>query len=478
MQDISLPTDLIASNYQRWKRNRDLIAGEDTVKQINAGYLPRIDPIHDYASFPATANDSYKKYLSRSPFFPASSRILDGIMGMVFRKPVRLEASTALTPIMETITEDSLTVDDLAEEVAKEVFTTGYAGLLVDHPQAKQALSLAEAQKVNARPFVRTYAAEAILEVTAGVVLNKRKLMRVRVMDNPDTIREMVIGEDGFYAVIFHDNKEGVWLPRDPIWPTRAGQKLTDIPFVVVSTKARAIAPVKAVMDDICLLNIQLFRAQANSASLMHYCANPILGAYGIAPTDLKVSLGTILFFPDHSTEKPNDLKYTQASNEGQESLDNAVQRIKDELSAVGSRIIAPDGKAGVESAEALTLRKANENSVLASYVKTISRGIKEALDWVAWWMNQPEVDFALSTDFLPTAMTPQERVQVVNEWQKGLYSHDTALKLLIDGEILPPDFDVEAEITKANEESAAVDRPLNDQTLSADQEPTGDDGE
>jgi len=458
MQNISAPTPQIAAYHARWKRNRDVIEGEYSVKNPHAGYIPRL-PIHDHIAFPLTAEKSYREYLSRCPFFPASSRILEGMMGLIFRKPPRLMATAAMEPILMATTEDGLTAYDLAEKVVEEVLTTNFAGLLVDYPEVRAGISRAQAEAEGSRPFIRMYRAESILEVSVGVIANRRAITRVRVKDNDETIRELAL-VDGVYTVTIHDYVNNQWIARAPIVPVRQGQPLNQIPFFVASTKAKAVEPAKAVMDDVCALNIQLFQAQANSANSLYYCANPILYIKGVAASDIKISAGTILFFEKHSQETPVEIGYAEFAGQGQAALDNAVQRIKDELSSIGSRIIAPDSKAGVESAEALALRKASENSVLASHANTISRVIKQALDFAAFWIGSEEVEFALSTDFLPAQMTAQERAQVVAEWMAGLYTHETALELLKDGEILPPAFDIEGEIERVQQESVSVDRP------------------
>lgn len=458
-ENISLPTSTIAANINRWKRNRDIISGSEAVKRPTAGYLHRL-PTHDVSDHPQKGEQRYRDYLARTHFFPAANRILDGLKGMIFRKAAHLKASTALTAILDTITEDGWTVADLAENVVEEVFTTNFCGLYVDHPLVPAGASRAEAEKINARPFVHLYRSEAILEVTRRTVTNKAKIVRVRLLDDENTVRELIL-DNGAYTVIIHDFIAGVWVPRPAIVPLRNGKPLDEIPFRIVSTHARAIDPTKAVMDDVCELNVDLFRAQARETNLHHFYGNPILLIRGAKASDMVLDAGAALFYPDHKPETPVEVSYVEPSGVGDEALTKKVATLKEEISIIGSRIISPDTKSGVETAEAMTLRKANENSVLASYTKTISRAIKEILDIVAEWTGAPEVEFELSTDFLPASMTPQERAQVVAEWMAGLYPREVALEQLKRGEILPDDFDIQEAIEKVDLENANSDRPL-----------------
>lgn len=458
MQNIATPSTSIACHHSRWKLNRDFIAGEYAVKSITAGYLPRL-PVHDPFAFP-NANEAYCGYLNRTNFFPASARILDGIKGMIFRKLPHFKCATSLQSVFNTITADGCNVFDLAETVVSEVMATNFVGLYVDYPSIPAGTSQAEMERLNHRPFITLYPAESILEVTTSVIANVQTITRVRLMDNAETIRELVL-KDGVYMIVIHDHVNGQWLPREPIIPAKNNKPINRIPFVLVSTKARTTKPSKAVMDDICLLNKQLFQAQANAGNSLYYCANPILVFKGVAQTDIKMSAGTILFFEGHTSETPVDVEYVEYKGTAQSALDDAVATLKDELKAVGGRIISPDGKTGVESAEALNLQRDSENSVLASHSKTISRAIREALQIVADWLGSAEpVEFELNTDFNPQALSAQERAQIVAEWMAGLYTHETALGMLIDGEILPDSFDIEGEIERVSSEQLSKDKP------------------
>lgn len=452
--DISNVSPIIKDRYKDWQRNRDFLAGERAVKGGN--YLPRLI-IHD------GDDTAYAKYKERIPFFPASERILQGIMGMVFRKAPTLSAPAGVESVFETITREGYTVEDLSQTVAEEVFTTNFCGLLIDHPTVSDddEISLLQYEAEFSRPFISLYPAESILDLTPIVYKNRQILGRVVLQDGDDLIREMVLSE-GICLVIFHDRIEDKWIARDPIIPMRNGVALTEIPFVHVSTKPKTFKPLKSVMDDVCAHNHELYKAQALRSNLLYFAGNPFIAVKGSEVKELRVSAGAIVAFPDHTSEQPVEIGYVETSGVALSELAGEVQTIKSELSVIGSRIIAPDTKAGVESAEAKSLRDAAQNSVLASQTKTISRGIQRALEWVVWWMgSDAEIGFDLSTDFVPTPMSPQERAQVVSEWMAGLYTHETALTLYKDGEILPDSFDVETEIEKVSTESLAADRPL-----------------
>lgn len=452
---IDTPTQVIAAAHARWKRNRDMIAGEDAVKKAGEVYLPRLGNQTDA---------DYLKYLARVPFFPGAARTHAGMLGLVTRKTGVFERPDSLAAIFDTITHSGHTVDDLAEEVMGETLTTNFTGLLIDFPTgtaSTTARTVAEVEALNVRPFISSYIAESILEISTGVIANSQKIVRVRLLeDGGKTVRELTLA-DGVYRVIVHRKNEGGWTADAPVTPMRNGIPLTDIPFVLVTTKARAFNPVEGPLDHVCLTNGHLYREQADAKNSRFYSSAPILTVFGAKKTDITINPGTILWFEDHTKDEPIDTKFVEFSGAGQETLENAVRDLKDDMAKLGSNILASE-KSAAEAAETHAIRRSSENSVLASMARAVSRKVEEALNWVAWWMTGEEdaVSYSLNTDFVPTPMTAEERKAALAEWQSGAISIDTFYEMLIAGEVLPDSFDAEAEKQKIAAESAFIDRP------------------
>ena len=67
----------------------------------------------------------------------------------------------------------------------------------------------------------------------------------------------------------------------------------------------------------------------------------------------------------------------------------------------------------------------ASENSTLSSTAKNVSAAYTWGLEWCAKFVGAPEtaIVFELNTDFDIANMTPQERQQVITEWQAGAIS-------------------------------------------------------
>lgn len=451
MSQINEPTDTILAARARWTRNRAFLSGEDAVKAGGELYLKKL----------ANQTDAdYKSYLFRVPFFAGAARVREGLKGLIFRKPMTVVVPQSLEPIFDTITPAGHTLNDLAEDLVDETLTTGYTGLLIDHPQATEGLTLANAIESGFRPFIAVYPAESILEVTAAVVGNVQKVVRVRLQDDDDTVRELVL-DNNVYTVIIHARAEtGEWVPQAPVIPLKRGKTINEIPFVLVGESARRFAPGKGPLDDVVQSNKHAYMEGANAQNSRYYSSAPILTITGAKVDDLTISPATVLQFPEATPENPVEVKFAEFSGAGQSALESAYKEQKEEMAMLGLRMLATEAK-GVEASETHAIRRASENSILAALARRVSDRLEDAAKWVAWWMdNSEEIAINLSTDFLPTPMDAAEMKEWREAFLAGVISFDTLCERLMDGEKLPEDFDIEAERERKAGDTLDGDRP------------------
>lgn len=444
MQDVTSIAAIdpeIESYHFEWRRNRHVIDGARSIRAHCHHYLPMI---------PGQKLHEYQAYTKRVPFFPGAARTHEGLLGLIFRKPATITAPTAVEDILDTITAQGYTLDDLAEEVASELLITNFCGLVVDHPSSPSGMSRANATAAGLRPFVAVYRAESILGVETGVVNNRQRVTRVRLLDDAKTIRELRL-DNGVYSITIWHETNGTWTPDEPIIPTKNGASLDEIPFTLVSTKKR-YCPSKAPLNDICEHNIQHFLASANLATCHYYSSSPIYNVMG-AEKDIAYSVapGTLWAFTDANV-KTTVLEYTGASIG---ALRDAVKDIETAMATIGSRILAGEAKAGVESADALAIRRASENATLAALARIVSRNINDALAWVSWWLDLPEdaITYEANTDYNALPLSNLDIEARMKMWQGGAVSLDTFIAMMIEHEVLPETFDPEVDAEKRAQE-------------------------
>ena len=149
----------------RWEMCGDLAEGEYAVHKAGVKYLPKLQDEED---------DAYALRLRMTPVFNAFWRTIVGMRGMLFRKPPTVVASPKLLKLLDDIDLAGTSAAGLAQEVVEEGLKFGRIGLLVDHPVSTPGATLADAQRLQLRPFISVYEAPSIYNwretCTNGVV--------------------------------------------------------------------------------------------------------------------------------------------------------------------------------------------------------------------------------------------------------------------------------------------------------------------
>ncbi|SEJ87358.1 protein of unknown function [Sphingobium sp. AP50] len=414
-------------------------------------FLPRL-PSVDVAQ--------HKAIIERTAFFPGASRTHEGLMGLLFRKPPKVDAEERFLTLLNTIKADAGPIEDLAEDVADELLSVNFGLLLTDLPASSQAMSVAEEEKLGIRPRILIYRAEAILGIDVGLVNNRQQAVNIRLQQDVDTIRELML-VNGVYQVRLwtrtkvKGNRQSQWLPGPAITPTRLGQAIDEIPATVI-TLGRRLRPSTAPLTDVCDLNRSHYHASANLATCDYWLSNPIPWTTGAKPRDdVAISPGTMWQFEEENA-KVGMLEYTGAQAA---QLESRANNLRDYMASAGARILAPE-KAAVESGQALEIRNAAQTASLDQVRRTTNRIILDQIQWAAWWAgaDETQVVFEMSGDFTSAKLSSEERKQIVAEWQAGLYSHEQAIERMVAGGALPEDFDIEADKDRMAMEAA--DRP------------------
>jgi hypothetical protein len=221
------------------------------------------------------------------------------------------------------------------------------------------------------------------------------------------------------------------------------GATLGFIPFVFHVPTNDLPAPEKPPLDDIIAVNLAHYRCDADFKHGLHFTALPTAWVAGF-PKETQLRIGsTTAWVSDDPSARAG---YLEFQGEGLKTFEREKDRLERLMAVLGSRMLESQKRVS-ESAEALQLRQAGESSVVANISASLSKSLTKVLRWAYWWLTSeanpeaisPElVSIELNRDFETATMNAQELVAVVQAWQAQLISHDSALNLLRQGEILP----------------------------------------
>lgn len=458
-----MPINTLHPEYQaglaHWIRARDVLAGEDALKAAGERYLPRLT---------GQTDDEYRSYRLRASFFNATARTADGYIGLVFRRPPFVTLPQENTPVARALATFESDVDLLgttfssyARNIVREVIAVGRAGSLIDWDDAER------------RAYVSAYDAEEILNWRAERIAG-RNLLTLLVLREPapatgkdvDEYEHRVEDQIRVFRLVDSGGKmqlecvtevwrriEGDWTLVESTAMRRYGQAVPLIPFVFHGPRHSRPAVDKPPLTDLIAVNLDHFRLNADYKHGIHFTALPTPWAAGIpSTTPTEYTIGSAkLWLAENPAARFGFLEF---KGDGLMTFERAMDRDERLLAVLGSRLLEPSKKVG-ETAEALELRQAGENSVLGALAINVSESLTHVLRWVHWWHGSdalPEevpldrCSVQLNTDFSVKGMTPQELESVVAAWQAGALSRAAMVELFRRGEMLPERGDLRSE--------------------------------
>jgi hypothetical protein len=457
------------ANLVAWLRARDVIAGDDAVKVAGVKYLPRLD---------SQTDAEYLGYKSRSCFFNATSRTCDGFLGLLFRRDPEVKlpdrhagVGGALRIFSDDVDLMGTSLFTFCKVVVGEVLAVGRCGTLVDWQGGS-----ATGQHGESRAYVVRYAAEDILNwhtqringrnVVTMVVL--RELVHRPNNDDPfavnlvETIRVLKLdctsAAEPRYTVEIWNRDDSTqsgnsrtkskrnksdWQLVETRVPVRLGKPLPMIPFVFHGPRNSLPDVDKLPLNDIIIVNLDHYRLDADYKHGLHFTALPTAWVAGFDKTaELRIGSSSAWV-----TETVGAVAgFLEFKGEGLGTFEKAQDRDERMMAVLGSRMLENTKKVG-ETADAIELRQAGENSILMTLALSVSDSISQVLRWIYWWnsteplpqdVSEALVILKINTDFTAKGLSSVELTAIVGAWQSGAISRETMFDLFRKGEVLP----------------------------------------
>jgi hypothetical protein len=99
-----------------------------------------------------------------------------------------------------------------------------------------------------------------------------------------------------------------------------------------------------------------------------------------------------------------------------------AMKHKEDQMKSIGAKLIEPTATKGTAT-EAI-IEQSSETSILSSAAKNVSLAYRKALYNASRFIGEVDpltIIYQLNSDFAAAMATPQERAQILAEWQGGL---------------------------------------------------------
>lgn len=383
-----------------WRLMRDAVAGQEAVKEnaFENGYI----------ALPAGLKDERGKclsegqdYIERGRFPEVPLRHLQEVEGQLFNEDIKIELPDELLNIADSLDSQALSLEGFARVVMQEYFKIFRYGVYIQWNEKE------------ARPEFVRYNAESIVNHKLGADGFPKLIVIEESYQDDDNIyshevnhRRIQLSIEGgrftYREFILEDN-EWVEDTEAAVVPTRNGQPLERIPFVMFGSWKNVSPPLKPIVNT----TIDYFRAHVEWSHGLFYSAHPTLFAnIGEGGSILSADIGAdgepLPYDMDIGAAKAHvfmngSLAYAEVSGAALGALKERVLETRDELAGLGARSFINYSASNV-AALTESLQQSGERGVLATFSRDISQKLTECLMWAAEWMGLSidDIEYAL----------------------------------------------------------------------------------
>jgi hypothetical protein len=448
MKTVANRAPELEARVEDWAMMRAFVAGRDAVME-GEKYIQKL---------PGHTSDTFKMFKGRAYFLNATQRSIDGLVGLLFRKEPQSDWPKGFQGYADDVTRDGRSARQLAEEIAQEVLTVGYCGVLVDHPQEREGLlTTAGMEQMGIRPYARLYTAESVLgvkETTRGAdrILKQVRLKEAARVADPDDefgeievsrVRVLELDDAGVYFVRLFEKQTDAkgkekWVEIAAFYPKKRGQPITEIPFRFFTRRGSHSVPPKPPLLDLAESN----KGHVNDSALyqwgLMWTANPTPCFVNLTLAEGEtVNLGASkgLQFGEGG-----NAFFLEFGGAGLAAIRQAMEDKRRDMAVLGARMLTEERRQ-VEAAETAQIHRSGENSVLSAIANAISEGMEWVLGWVGSWAGiEVEISYRVNTDFVAVPMDAQRLTALMGAWQGGGITRADLFGALQRGEIIRDD--------------------------------------
>jgi hypothetical protein len=433
MPNVSYMRPEVVKALPRWDLIADCLEGEDAIKAKADKYLPV-----PHAEAGGTTQDArYASYIMRAVFYGVTARTLTGLVGQVFGRDSVITLPEGLLQLVEDVEGTGTGLEQQAKKALEYVLSFGRGGLLADYPKTSGTVTKAQIESGEMRPIIKLYDPRNIINWRTKKVGAKTLLCLVVLRETVDVeddgfetktavaYRILKLTEANVYTVELYreetnNGKTVVVQHEPPITPTKAdGSTFNVIPFTFFGPENNDADMDASPLYSMATLNIAHYRNSADYEDACFIAGQPTPVFSGLTEEWVKnVMNGKVFLGSRGGIMLPKDGSATMLQAQPNMMPKEAMDMKEGQMRALGAKLV--EERSIRRTATEATQDEAAQTSILSSATKNVTAAYKNALVWAQMFAPNAagEVIFTLNSDFDLSNMTPQERQQLIAEWQ------------------------------------------------------------
>jgi hypothetical protein len=457
--DPSVITSAVLGMMPNWEPIDICVGGTRVLRAKAEAIIPRE---------PSEAASSYERRIFHATMPPFLTRLASQAAGVILRKGINLEGDPYWDDWRNDVTGDGTTLDEYVRRQLVTALLYGHSSSIVDYTPNASARSLAEERQRGAKPYLVPVSPRQILGWRTSNDSTSSDLTQVR-------IRERVCRAKGAYGEelvdqirVMEPGRFEIWQAPSPApgYPTtgweltnRGTTSLNRIPLVTVYSNRQGNLLSLPPLQEVAFLCVAYAQRFCDFHHAIHVGANPMLVLRGFDPdsdTPLGISVNTALLLPPDG-----GAEYVQPTSEAFDSQLKCLQALEDQISRLGINTLSQANLTNA-AAEARRIDRIDSDSIMAVISGDLERAISQLFELAGEYVGIEPPVVTIPRDYENRLIDGNQITAYLQLYMQGAISQQTLLEILQQGEVLPPNIDLDEEITLTAErlaEQQAMDR-------------------
>lgn len=472
LPNVSYIRPEVVNALPRWELIADCLDGEDAIKAKLDKYLP----VPDAEAGGTTTSARYKSYIMRAVFYGVTARTLTGLVGQVFGRDTLITLPEGLMQLVEDVEGTGTGLEQQAKKALEYVLSFGRGGLLADYPKTNGSVTKAQIESGEMRPIIKLYNPRNIINWRTKKVGAKTLLCLVVLRETIDVeddgfetktavaYRILKLTPENVYTVEMYredtQNGKTVVVAHDaPVMPTKAdGSTFDVIPFTFFGPENNDADMDASPLYSMATLNVAHYRNSADYEDACFIAGQPTPVFSGLTEEWVKsVMNGKVFLGSRGGIMLPKDGAASMLQAQPNMMPKEAMDMKEGQMRALGAKLV--EERSIRRTATEATQDEAAQTSILSSATKNVTAAYTKALLWAQEFAPSAagEIVFTLNSDFDLSNMSPQERQQLIAEWQAEAITFSEMRSALRRNGVATEDDDVAMASIKENPPASSL---------------------
>ena len=451
-EDPAARNGAVLDMMRYWDPINICVAGTDGLRQYAERLIPR-EPRED--------DDAYNRRIFHATLPPFLQRLASQAAGTILRRGIHLEGGDEAywKDWVTDVTGDGTSLNEFCRKTLVDSLLYGHSSVLVDFSGDDPPTTLAEELRRGRKPYLVSVSCQQIRGWRTEGNRSTSALTMVRYSERV-SVPEGEFGEEIYEQIrVLTPGKYMVYRYRDADRQlnTKAGWYLVEggttsideIPLTTVYSNRVATLVSKPPMVEVAELNLAYAQRFCDYHHSIHVGSQPILCLQGFDPdnaTDLGLSVNTAVLLPPDG-----NAMYVEPTSDAYDSQLKCLQTLEEQIRSLGVSVLAKQNVTNA-AAEAKRLDRIDSDSIMALVSEDLARTVQDMLRIAGKYAGVEPPTVSIPQDFTNRLLDGNQITAMLQLQMQNQISQETLLRILQEGEVIPPYVEIDEEIALTKE--------------------------